>query len=79
MVSQIEFFLMRFFHWTPEEFETIKNPPNGGVYLIEKNGYGNYLLKMPELCEYTNRYDHNLTVHGLARTWENYIKDESTN
>ena len=33
----IRIFLMRWFHWSPEEFETLVNPPNGAVIELHLN------------------------------------------
>lgn len=40
-------FLMRFLHATVEEFETWANPPNGGMFVLEKNVNQKYDLVTP--------------------------------
>ena len=40
----IRLFLMRWFHWTVEEFEEIKNPDNCAVIIMEKQENGRYKL-----------------------------------
>jgi hypothetical protein len=37
-------FLMRWFHWTVEEFENLRNPLNGQVVVMEKNKHDRYEL-----------------------------------
>ena len=41
----IRLFLMRWFHWTVEEFEQLANPDNCQVIVLEQNDEGQYLLK----------------------------------
>jgi broad specificity phosphatase PhoE len=40
----LRLFLMRWFHWTVEEFETLRNPQNGEVVVMEKNAADRYEL-----------------------------------
>lgn len=40
-------FLMRWFHLTVEEFESIRNPKNCEFFLLERNNKGKYELKTP--------------------------------
>ncbi|MGQ9804613.1 MAG: histidine phosphatase family protein [Chlorobiales bacterium] len=44
----IRIFLMRWFHWTVEEFETYSNPQNGQMVILEKQPNERYCL-MTEL------------------------------
>jgi len=41
----IRLFLMKWFHWSVEEFELLANPGNCEIILMEKNGDGKYELK----------------------------------
>lgn len=50
----LRLFLMRFFHYTVEEFESIRNPKNCQWYLMEKSGE-KYKL-MQELERYEKRH-----------------------
>ena len=43
----IRVFLMRWFHWTVEEFESYKNPGNCDMYILEKQENGKYELITP--------------------------------
>jgi broad specificity phosphatase PhoE len=36
----IRLFLMRWFHWSVEEFEDIRNPSNCDIFILEKQGNG---------------------------------------
>ncbi len=38
----IRLFLMRFFHWTVEQFEIVANPANCGYYVLELDGPRNH-------------------------------------
>ncbi|CAN5494405.1 hypothetical protein BH10BDE1_BH10BDE1_23480 [soil metagenome] len=38
-------FLMRWFHWTVEEFEKVANPANCGIWVMELQPDGKYLVK----------------------------------
>ena len=40
----LRLFLMRWFHWTVEEFETLRNPRNGEVVVMQKNAADRYEL-----------------------------------
>jgi broad specificity phosphatase PhoE len=40
----LRLFLMRWFHWTVEEFENLRNPHNGQVVVMERNNDGQYHL-----------------------------------
>lgn len=40
-------FLMRWFHWTPEYFEVLKNPKNCQYFILEKRRNGKYELTEP--------------------------------
>ncbi len=41
----IRLFLMRWFHWTVEEFENLRNPKNCSITILEKNENNKYKLK----------------------------------
>ena len=41
----IRLFLMRWFHWTVEEFERVANPGNCQILVMEQNKSGKYQLK----------------------------------
>ncbi len=48
-------FLMRFLHYTVEEFEYLRNPKNCGIYILELQENGKYKLnKEPEKYEKRN-------------------------
>lgn len=51
----IRLFLMRWFHWTVEEFELLANPENCEIITLEKQVNGKYLVKN-ELKKYENTY-----------------------
>ncbi len=40
----LRLFLMRWFHWTVEEFENLRNPRNGQVVLMQRETNGRYSL-----------------------------------
>ena len=40
-------FLCRFFKYSVEYFETIDNPHNGEIFVIEQNSFGHYVLRTP--------------------------------
>ena len=40
----LRLFLMRWFHWTVEEFESLRNPRNGEVVVMQKNADDRYEL-----------------------------------
>jgi len=40
----LRLFLMRWFHWTVEEFENLQNPHNGQVVVMERTDDGHYHL-----------------------------------
>lgn len=40
-------FCMRWFHWTVEFFESISNPPNGGIVVLERQPDHRYRLTEP--------------------------------
>lgn len=40
----LRLFLMKWFHWTVEEFERLKNPKNCSIIILENNGNGKYTL-----------------------------------
>jgi broad specificity phosphatase PhoE len=40
----LRLFLMRWFHWTVEEFENLRNPRNCQVVVMQKNEHGRYEL-----------------------------------
>lgn len=45
----IRLFLMKWFHWTVEEFEQLKNPSNCSMFILEQNEQGKYkLITEPE-------------------------------
>jgi len=41
----IRLFLMRWFHWTVEQFEELSNPDNCQIFIMELQENGKYLLK----------------------------------
>lgn len=43
----LRIFLMRWFHWTVEEYEIIRNPVNGAVVIMEKKVGGRYRISTP--------------------------------
>ncbi|MBK7311908.1 MAG: histidine phosphatase family protein [Sphingobacteriaceae bacterium] len=43
----IRLFLMKWFHWTVEEFELLANPANCDIVLLERHGDEKYVLKTP--------------------------------
>jgi len=43
----IRLFLMKWFHWTVEEFEVLKNPANCEIVVLEKDSNNKYTLKTP--------------------------------
>lgn len=43
----IRAFLTRWFHWTPEEFETLRNPHNCEIFEIVRNVHNRYELTEP--------------------------------
>ena len=40
----IRLFLMKWFHWDVEEFETLKNPENCAIIILERREKGKYVL-----------------------------------
>jgi hypothetical protein len=40
----LRLFLMRWFHWTVEEFENLRNPHNGQVVVMEQDSSSRYAL-----------------------------------
>lgn len=53
----IRLFIMRWFHLTIEEFETLKNPANGQITIMELAKNGKYELSKPfETHEVFNKY-----------------------
>lgn len=40
-------FLMRWFHWSVEYFEKIRNPKNGHIYQLERQENDKYKLVTP--------------------------------
>lgn len=38
-------FLMRWFHWSVEEYDALRNPPNGGIVVMRKGGLESYYLE----------------------------------
>ena len=51
----IRLFLMRWFHWTVEEFELLANPHNCEMIILEKTDTNKYILKS-ELSKYDSAY-----------------------
>lgn len=51
----IRLFLMRWFHWTVEEFELLANPKNCEMVILEKNEKGRYELRS-EIKRYDKSY-----------------------
>jgi len=43
----LRLFLMRWFHWTVEEFESLSNPNNGEFFIMEKDDNNKYRLTTP--------------------------------
>jgi broad specificity phosphatase PhoE len=43
----IRLFLMRWFHWSVEEFEEVCNPSNCDIFILEKQGNAKYNLLTP--------------------------------
>ena len=43
----LRIFLMRWFHWTPEYYESLRNPKNGQVVVMEQDPHGHYQLITP--------------------------------
>lgn len=43
----LRLFLMRWFHWTVEQFEEVLNPTNCQVLLMEKATHGKYGIMTP--------------------------------
>jgi broad specificity phosphatase PhoE len=48
----IRLFLMRWYHWTVEEFELLANPVNCELFVLEKENNGKYAIQHP-----IRRYD----------------------
>jgi broad specificity phosphatase PhoE len=48
----IRLFLMRWFHWTVEQFEKLRNPKNCQHYVLDKMPNGKYQL-MTEMSTWT--------------------------
>lgn len=48
----IRLFLMRWFHWTVEEFEAVRNPHNCQYYVLDKLDSGKYQL-LTDIDKYT--------------------------
>jgi len=53
----IRLFLMRWFHWTVEEFEKLRNPRNCQYYVLDKMASERYELKT-EMLRYTEAETH---------------------
>ncbi|HEX8515155.1 MAG TPA: histidine phosphatase family protein [Bacteroidia bacterium] len=58
----IRLFLMRWFHWTIEEFEVIANPYNCEIVIMEKNENGKYGLH------------HRLRTHTVKSKWQRPLR-----
>jgi broad specificity phosphatase PhoE len=43
----LRIFLMRWFHWTVEYFERVRNPHNGEIVVMELGAEGRYVLTTP--------------------------------
>ena len=43
----LRIFLMRWLHWSVEEYENVKNPKNCEVLILEQNSAGKYELITP--------------------------------
>ena len=56
----IRLFLMKWFHWTVEEFELLANPSNCQILVLEKNDSGKFILK-------TDLSKHDSTYHTFQR------------
>jgi broad specificity phosphatase PhoE len=55
----IRIFLMRWFHLTIEEFESLQRPKNCGKYIFELNNKGQYVLQSQLLNRKGNNLSHN--------------------
>jgi len=51
----IRLFLMKWFHWTVEEFEMIANPRNCEIIVLEKTSEGKFKLKV-ELAKHDTAF-----------------------
>lgn len=52
-------FLMRWFHWSVEYFETIRNPKNGSLYVLEKeSAFSNAKYKLTTPLEFYDKPTH---------------------
>ena len=65
----IRLFLMKWFHWTVEEFEAMRNPYNCQVFVMEKNEKNKYDLKTEVtkydvLPAYKNKNQRPLVIPG---------------
>jgi broad specificity phosphatase PhoE len=58
----IRLFLMRWFHWTVEEFEVIANPKNCEIIVMEKHENNKYGLA------------HRLSTHTVKSKWQRPLK-----
>jgi len=56
----IRLFLMKWFHWTVEQFELLANPHNCEIFILEKGEISKYKLKVPP-----RKYDS--TEHNFQR------------
>ncbi|MDF2438410.1 MAG: histidine phosphatase family protein [Bacteroidota bacterium] len=60
----IRLFLMRWFHWTVEDFEVIANPKNCQIVVMEKHENGHYELKTA------------LATHNVKSKWQRPLRLE---
>ncbi len=59
----LRIFLMRFFHWTVEEFELLKNPRNASITTLYLNeSTGKYELKQPFLKHPAHTHPHQYPI-----------------
>lgn len=66
----IRLFLMRWFHYTVEEFEELANPKNGEMFILERNARDKYDLKTPlkkHKVRHTFQRPLQLFAHSLSR------------
>lgn len=63
----LRLFLMRWYHWSVEEFETLRNPNNGQIVVMEREENGRYRLvselekKTKPLDDNDKKHPHNVT------------------
>jgi len=61
----IRLFLMKWFHWTVEEFEDMRNPGNCDMIVLKKTSRGKYELETRiEKYDYTNKPGYKIKNHN---------------